>query len=179
MNAAQLRGDDPLVIVDVQNDFLPGGCLAVPAGDEVLPILNQAIDLFTQRELPIFATRDWHPVNHCSFKAQRGPWPAHCIAGSKGAALAGQLRLPLSCVVISKGTRPEADAYSASEGTDLAVQLRSRGSKRIFVGGLATDYCVLHTVKNALLQGFKVTVLLDTVRAVNLAACDGGKAIKE
>lgn len=179
MNTAQLTSDDALVIVDVQNDFLPGGSLAVPSGDEVIPVLNQVIDVFSHRALPIFATRDWHPANHCSFKPQGGPWPPHCIAGNKGAEFSNQLRLPDSTIVVSKGIWPEADSYSGFEGTALETQLRSRGRKRLFVGGLATEYCVLHTVRDALLHGFRVAVLTDAVRAVNLAPGDGERAVRK
>jgi nicotinamidase/pyrazinamidase len=179
MDTLRPGANDALVIVDVQNDFLPGGTLAVPAGDEVIPVLNRTIDLFAHLSLPIFATRDWHPANHCSFTPQGGIWPPHCIAGSRGAEFPASLRLPDTALIQSKATTPEQDAYSGFEGTDLASLLRSRGIQRLFVGGLATDYCVLNTVLDALKQGFKVVLLEDAIRAVELRAGDGRKAIDE
>lgn len=170
---------DALLIVDVQNDFLPGGSLAVPAGEQVVPVLNRALALFKDRALPVYATRDWHPANHCSFLAQGGIWPPHCIAGSEGAAFAPALALPPGAVVVSKATEAAKDAYSGFDGTSLAQQLRAARVERLFVGGLATDYCVLNTVKDALRQGFKVMLLLDAIRAVERHAGDGAAAIRE
>jgi len=170
---------DALLIVDVQNDFLPGGSLAVPGGEQVVPVLNRALALFKERALPVYATRDWHPANHCSFLAQGGIWPPHCIAGSEGAAFAPALALPPGAVVVSKATEPGKDAYSGFDGTSLAQQLRAARVARLFVGGLATDYCVLNTVKDALRQGFKVMLLLDAIRAVERHAGDGAAAIRE
>ncbi len=168
---------DALLIVDVQNDFLPGGALAVPAGDRVIAPLNHSIDLFRRKGLPIFATRDWHPPGHCSFQAQGGPWPAHCIAGSAGAAFAPQLDLPADAHIVSKATRPDKDAYSGFEDTDLADRLRATGVRRLFVGGLATDYCVLNTVKDAVQAGFEVWVLEDAIAAVDVQPGDGARAL--
>lgn len=179
VNIIRLTHKDALVIVDVQNDFLPGGNLAVPSGDEVIPALNQAIALFTRLSLPIYATRDWHPANHVSFKAQGGIWPPHCIAGSKGAELAAALNLPPDAIIVSKATTAGKDAYSGFEGTDLSEKLRSQHIDRLFIGGLATDYCVLNTVRDALSHGFKAALLLDAIRAVDLHAGDGEAAIKE
>lgn len=170
---------DALIVVDVQNDFLPGGALAVPQGDQVIEPLNRAAVLFEAKELPVFATRDWHPENHCSFKAQGGPWPPHCVAGTRGAEFAPGLRLPASAVVISKATTPERDAYSGFQGTELAELLRRRGVKRVVVGGLTTDYCVLNTVKDALTQGFQVLLLTDAIRAVDVKPGDGEAARTE
>ncbi len=170
---------DALIVVDVQNDFLPGGALAVPQGDQVIEPLNRAAVLFEAKGLPVFATRDWHPENHCSFKAQGGPWPPHCVAGTRGAEFAPSLRLPASAVVISKATTPERDAYSGFQGTELAELLRRRGVKRVMVGGLATDYCVLNTVKDALTQGFQVLLLTDAIRAVDVKPGDGEAARTE
>jgi nicotinamidase/pyrazinamidase len=171
-----LHAGDALVVVDVQNDFLPGGNLAVPQGDAVVPVLNQYIAAFAARGLAVFATRDWHPANHCSFTSQGGPWPPHCIADSNGAAFAANLKLPPATTVISKATRAETDAYSGFEGTDLEARLRAQGVKRVFVGGLATDYCVLNTVKDARRHGYEVYLLTDAIRAVNVKPDDGHKA---
>jgi nicotinamidase/pyrazinamidase len=169
---------DALVIVDVQNDFVPGGRLAVPHGDEVIEPLNQAISSFVNKGLPVVATRDWHPPNHCSFDDQGGPWPPHCIAGSPGAEFHPDLRLPADVKLVSKATHPDADAYSGFDGTQLANWLRERGVTRIIVGGLATDYCVKETVKDALKGGFEVIVLDDAVRAVDLQPGDGARALE-
>jgi nicotinamidase/pyrazinamidase len=177
MSRVKLNNTDALIVVDVQNDFLPGGSLAVRDGDAVIPVLNGYIDRFRQKELPIYATRDWHPPDHCSFKKQGGPWPPHCIAGSTGAEFAATLRLPAGTIVISKATTPEKDAYSGFEGTDLAERCRRAGHERLFIGGLATDYCVLNTVLDALKSGFRVFLLEDAIRAVNVARGDGDRAI--
>ena len=172
------RGD-ALLLVDVQNDFLPGGSLAVPGGDAVIAPLNHCIDRFARAGLPIFATRDWHPPRHCSFREQGGPWPPHCIAGTPGAAFAAGLRLPPNAVVIDKASAAERDAYSGFEGTELAARLGEAGVRRLFVGGLATDYCVLNTVRDALKNGFAVMLLGDAIRAVDVQPGDGERAIAE
>lgn len=179
MNNLILVSGDALLVVDVQNDFLPGGSLAVPDGDAVVPVLNRCIALFSEKQLPVFASRDWHPPNHCSFRAQGGPWPPHCVAGSPGAAFASELALPPGSTVISKAGTPERDAYSAFGGTDLAARLAAAKIKRLFMGGLATDYCVLNTVQDALALGFAVVLLTDAVRAVEVAPGDGARALAE
>lgn len=171
---------DALIVVDVQNDFLPGGSLAVPQGDDVIPVLNRYLADFSRRGLPIFITRDWHPPDHCSFQPYGGPWPPHCVAGSEGAAFAPTLELPASSTRITlKGTQPEKDAYSAFDGTDLDVRLRAHGVGRLFVGGLATDYCVLCTVEDGLKAGYAVVLLQDAIRAVNVRPGDGERAEAE
>jgi nicotinamidase/pyrazinamidase len=167
---------DALLIVDVQKDFLPGGNLAVPQGDEVVAPLNRCIAAFADAGLPIYATRDWHPADHCSFTPQGGIWPPHCVAGSAGSDFAAGLALPRDVVVISKAARRDADAYSGFEGTDLAQRLRAQGARRVFVGGLATDYCVLNTVRDAIRHGFEVVLLEDAVRAVDVRPGDGDRA---
>ena len=168
-----------LIVVDVQNDFLPGGSLAVPDGDAVVPVLNRYLAEFSARELPVYATRDWHPANHCSFKARGGPWPPHCIAGTHGAQFAAGLKFPTGATVISKAEKPDKDAYSGFEGTDLGARLRARKVKRLFIGGLAADYCVLNTVRDALSLGHEVYLLTDAIRAVNINPDDGPKAEAE
>jgi nicotinamidase/pyrazinamidase len=141
---------------------------------------RRTIKAFKRASLPIYATRDWHPPDHCSFRAQGGIWPPHCIAGSPGAAFSPKLDLPLDTAVIAKiGARRDADAYSGFAGTELEQRLRMDGINRLFVGGLATDYCVLNTVKDALAYGFDVLLLLDGIRAVNLQPEDGQRAIEE
>ncbi len=175
----RLAPGDALLMVDVQNDFLPGGHLAVSEGDAVIPILNRYLDYFSRKGLPILATRDWHPANHCSFKNQGGPWPEHCIAQTSGAEFPAALNLPESAQIISKATHPDQDAYSGFQGTDLDSLLKSREIRQLFIGGLATDYCVLNTVKDALKFGYTVYLLQDAVRAVNLSPDDGKKALQE
>ncbi|MDE2118250.1 MAG: nicotinamidase [Betaproteobacteria bacterium] len=176
-NDLQPQQGDALLIVDVQNDFLPGGSLAVPHGDEVVPALNRYLRAF--QNLPVYATRDWHPERHCSFKAQGGPWPPHCVAGTRGAELAAALRLPSSAVIISKATTVDYDAYSGFQDTELDSLLHSTSIRRLFIGGLATDYCVLNTVRDALGLGYKVLLLADAMRAVDVQPGDGQRAEAE
>ncbi|MBI5135726.1 MAG: nicotinamidase [Nitrospirae bacterium] len=167
---------DALLVVDVQNDFLPGGALAVADGNRVVPSLNRHIAAFVKAGALVVATRDWHPPGHGSFTARGGPWPPHCVAGTAGAAFAPGLALPPGCLVVSKGERPDGDAYSGFDGTGLAATLRERGVQRVFVGGLATDYCVQATVLDAIKAGFATFVLSDSVRAVNAHPGDGRAA---
>jgi nicotinamidase/pyrazinamidase len=170
---------DALIVVDVQNDFLPGGVLAVPGGGEVIEPLNGYIRQFAQLQLPVFATRDWHPREHCSFREHGGRWPAHCVAGTQGAKFPPQLQLPPDVHVISKATQPESDAYSGFQGTDLARQLGDLGCTRVFVGGLATEYCVRATVLDARAAGLEVVVLADAIGALDAQPGDGEHALAE
>lgn len=172
-----LQVGDALLIIDVQNDFLPGGALAVADGDAILASLNAWIGAFRRGGLPIFATRDWHPSAHASFKAQGGRWPVHCVAGTHGAAIAEQLQLPPEVTLISKGTLSKVDAYSGFSGTDLDQILRHHGVRRLFVGGLATDFCVHATVADALRLNYQVVLLTDAVRPIS--AADGALAIAD
>ena len=169
---------DALLVVDVQKDFLPGGALAVAQGDEVVAPLNAAIRAFERAGGPIYASRDWHPANHCSFRARGGPWPVHCVAGTRGAEFADGLALPPSAVIISKADTVDADAYSAFGGNDLAERLRRQGVRRVVIGGLTTDYCVVNTVLDARAAGFEVVVLADAIRAVNVQSGDGARALE-
>jgi nicotinamidase/pyrazinamidase len=177
--ATKFSATDALIIVDVQNDFLPGGRLAVPRGDEIIPLLNRYLAGFELEKLPIFATRDWHPPNHCSFQTQGGPWPVHCVMQTQGAEFPAALRLPSWAVVISKGSSPDQEAYSGFEGTNLETRLRKASVEHLFVGGLATDYCVLNTVRDGVKRGFKIMLLKDSIRAVNVHPDDGRKAEEE
>src|SRR5262249_24018943 len=145
--------------------------------DRVVPVLNRWIAAFLVAERPIFASRDWHPPNHCSFRAQGGPWPPHCVARTPGAAFHPDLRLPRGAHVLSKATSPAAEAYSTFDGTNLERQLRELGVRGLVVGGLATDYCVLQTVLDARPLGFRVRVPLDAVRAVDVHPGEGERAI--
>jgi nicotinamidase/pyrazinamidase len=165
---------DALLLVDVQNDFLPGGALAVPDGDAVIAPLNAYLQAAARRQLLVFASRDWHPRNHCSFKPQGGPWPEHCVAGTPGAQFSSVLELPPNAITVSKATRPDRDAYSAFEGTWLKALLTQANIDRVLVGGLATDYCVLHTVRDALAAGFRVVLLTDAIGAID--AAEGARA---
>lgn len=177
---AKLRaGCDALIVVDVQNDFLPGGVLAVPGAGGVIEPINRYIRQFERLQLPVFATRDWHPREHCSFHERGGPWPSHCVAGTHGARFPPQLELPPDVRLISKATQPEADAYSGFQGTDLAQQLRDLGCKRVFVAGLATEYCVRATVLDARAAGLEVVVLADAIGALNAKSGDGEHALAE
>lgn len=170
-----------LVVVDVQNDFCPRGALPVSDGDKVVPVLNQYIRKFLKAGAPIFFTRDWHPPDHVSFKAQGGPWPPHCVQGTKGAEFHVDLMIPPGAEVVSKAGNPKVEAYSFFQQTDidLAAQLRARGIKRLLVGGLATDYCVKHTVLDSLGEGFETFLLEDACMGVNVKPNDSGTAIQE
>jgi len=178
-----MQDKDALLIVDVQNDFCPGGALAVADGDRVVPALNRYIERFQKSRLPIFATRDWHPEKTRHFKAYGGLWPPHCLRDTKGAEFRADLQLASDAVVVSKGMGADEDSYSGFDGRDekgtaLAELLRAQGVGRLFVGGLATDYCVKHTVLDGLKQGFRVVLLEDAARAVNLLPGDGERAIE-
>lgn len=172
------REGDALLVVDIQIDFLPGGALGVRGGDAVIPVLNAWIDAFERAQRPIFLTRDWHPADHCSFHERGGPWPPHCVAGSVGAELSRELRQPANAIIISKATTRDAEAYSAFAGTDLERQLAKRGVRRIFLGGLATDYCVLNASLDALKAGLQVVVIDDAVCAVDVHPGDGAAALE-
>jgi nicotinamidase/pyrazinamidase len=167
-----------LVVVDVQRDFCPGGALEVKKGDEILPPLNNVIKTFASYHLPVFFTRDWHPPNHTSFKSQGGVWPPHCVQNTPGAEFHPGLAIPTSAIVVSKGDKPAAEAYSGFQGTDLQQRLKASGVDRIVIGGLATDYCVKETCLDALRAGLAVSVLEDCVRAVDVKPRDGVRALK-
>lgn len=179
MNEQLLRKGDALVVVDVQNDFCPGGALPVPEGDRVVPVINAWIRAARGAGVPVFASRDWHPPGHASFRERGGPWPPHGVQGSWGARFHPDLELPPEAVVVDKGTDPDRDAYSAFEGTDLARRLREAGARRLWVGGLALDYCVRATVLDALRNGFAVRLLRDATRPVEVRPGDGDRALGE
>lgn len=173
-----------LLIVDVQNDFCPGGALGVPEGDRVVEPLSRAAQRFAEAGLPVFASRDWHPAATGHFKEYGGIWPPHCVQGSPGAGFHPGLRLPAGTVIISKGIAPDSDSYSAFEGTrddgaTLGSCLAVLGVTHLYVGGLATDYCVRSSVLDALQAGLKVTVLTDCVAGVDLKPGDSERALEE
>lgn len=174
-----LEANDALLIIDVQSDFLPGGALAVAAGENVIAPLNAYVALARRHGVAVYASRDWHPIDHASFQRHGGPWPEHCVAGSAGAQFAAALQLPHDAVVISKGCTAQSEGYSAFEHTALAEQLRAAGIKRLLIGGLATDYCVLHSVRDALAAGFAVLLLADAIAAVNIHVGDDERSISE
>jgi len=179
-----MRGKDALIVVDVQNDFCPGGALAVRNGDDVVAVLNRYIEKFLEARLPIFATRDWHPEKTSHFNSYGGPWPTHCVQRTRGAEFHPGLRLGPGVVVVSKGAGADEDGYSGFQGRDssgapLAELLRERGVEVIFVGGLATDYCVKHTALDGIRQGFRVVLIGDAVRGVDLNPNDSARAVKE
>ena len=179
-----MQGKDALVIVDTQNDFCPGGALPVAEGDRIVPVLNRYIEQSRNKGLPIIATRDWHPEKTAHFNTYGGPWPPHCIQGTMGAQFHPALALTDDVIVVSKGMAPDADSYSGFQAVDaagirLADVLKQRGVERILVGGLATDYCVKHTVLDGLKEGLKVILLEKAIRGVNLKPGDSERAVEE
>ncbi|PYO03479.1 MAG: nicotinamidase [Candidatus Rokuibacteriota bacterium] len=175
---------DALVVVDVQNDFCPGGALGVTDGDAVVPILNMYAERFRAAGAPVFASRDWHPARTKHFQSGGGVWPPHCVQGTPGAAFHPALALPAGVTIVSKGMDPGDDAYSCfqaetEDGLPFAAALGECGASRLFVGGLATDYCVRATVLDALKEGFEVVLLEDASRAVDLKPGDGERAMAE
>ena len=167
-----------LILVDVQNDFCPGGALAVPRGDEVVAPLNKLTHEFLARGEPVFRSRDWHPPQTKHFAEHGGTWPVHCVQNTKGAEFHPDLIDNIHIRTISKGLG-DKDCYSAFDETDLDLQLRRLGVEEVWVGGLATDYCVKSTVLDALRKGYKVKALGDAMRAVDVNPGDGDRAIEE
>ena len=178
---------DALLIVDFQNDFTPGGALPVAEGDRIAEPINRLLDSFDL----VIATRDWHPPEHGSFSGVevdpaewRGAdppsiWPVHCVQGTPGAQLHPSLEQAKVDVVIDKGQDPNSQGYSAFQDTTLGDLLRDRGVERLFVTGLATDYCVKQSVLDALRAGFAVTVVDDAVRGVDVQPGDSERALEE
>jgi len=172
--------DAALILVDIQNDFCPGGALAVAEGDKVVPVVNRLMPHFPL----VVSTLDWHPANHVSFRDQGGPWPPHCVQQTFGAELHPALDRQQIEHTFRKASTPERDAYSEFEGVDdaggsLDQYLKARGVNRVYVAGLATDYCVRATVLDALRLGYETFVVTDAVRAVNVQPDDGAKALAE
>lgn len=173
-----ITSSDALLITDVQNDFLPGGALPIQEGDEIIPVLNEYASVFSDAKANVFASKDWHPPNHCSFKQQGGSWPPHCVQDTKGAEFSPGLKLPEDTVVVFKATDPMRESYSVFDGTTFAKELKERGIQRLFIGGLATDYCVLKTAQDARKHGYETVVLMDATQGINAKPGDVDKAIK-
>ncbi len=171
-----LEPGDALIITDIQNDFLPGGTLAISGSADILSVLLAYVKQFQSRRLPLFFTRDWHPENHCSFHQRGGSWPVHCAAGSPGSLPPPAFETPAAAVIIYKAIDTDEEAYSAFHRTALDRHLRAAGVRRLFIGGLATDYCVLNTVKDARALGYDICLLMDGIMAVNVHPDDGRKA---
>jgi len=163
----RLTKKDALVVVDIQNDFMPWGALPVPGADKIIPVVNRYLKLFKEAQAPIFATRDWHPENHVSFKENGGLWPRHCVQWSRGAEFPKSLELPPETFIINKGDRPELEAYSGFQGTLLDSLLKERGVRRLFVCGVATEFCVKNTALGALNLGYFTFILKDAVKGIS------------
>jgi len=173
-----------LLIVDVQNDFCAGGALEVAHGNDVIPVLNRLAAYMSALGFPVYASRDWHPASSHHFEINGGRWPVHCVAGTEGARLHPDLDLPPGTLIVTKGVLPDEEGYSDFEGEiagrgSLLADLRARGVTDLIVGGLATDYCVRATALDARKNGFGVTVVTDAVRAVDVKAGDGDRALEE
>lgn len=168
-----------LLLVDLQNDFFPGGALAVPGADVLIPLINTYIKHFSRQGWAILATRVWHPTNHTSFTEQQGPKPVHCVQGSRGAQFHSDLVMPPGMMVISKGTDPKKDAKSGFDGSSLADRLEDLNVQTLFVLGLATEYSVKHTVLDGCVHGFRVVLLTDATKGVNRQPDDFKKALQE
>ncbi len=178
--ATELTASDALLLVDVQNDFCPGGALAVADGDAVVPVLNGWIAAAQQGGAKVYASRDWHPADHLSFAEQGGIWPPHCVQDTPGAAFHQDLELPDDAAVVSKADQADREAYSAFDSGELGRKLHAAGIRRLWVGGLATDYCVKASVLDAVeLPGLEVHVIADAIRAVDVAPGDGEAALNE
>jgi len=167
------REKEALIIVDLQNDFCPGGALAVPDGDKIVPIINALIPKFEK----VFTTQDWHPADHISFKAQGGIWPPHCVVGTSGVDFHPDLKVE-GAIQIYKGEESNREAYSGFQGTDLDDRLKDQGVQRIFICGLATDYCVKATVLDGIKSGFAVVVIADAIKGVDVKSGDSAAAIE-
>lgn len=174
-----------LLLVDLQNDFFPPqGALAVPYGDQIIAVVNEYINKFQGKDLPIFASRDWHPLKTAHFKDYGGLWPPHCVQNTEGARFHPDVLLPEETAIVSKGMKPEEEGYSVfrgygPDGKDFRSLLDTLGVKHIYIAGLATDYCVKSTVLDACTMGFQVTVLLDGIRGVDLEVNDSARALDQ
>lgn len=179
MNKVIITNNSAIIAVDIQNDFCPGGALPVTDGDAVVYSMNLYITKFSKMGLPVYFTRDWHPQNHISFKTNGGIWPEHCVQETYGAELHKKLLIPSRAVIISKGISPDDEGYSGFQGTDLDKRLKAKNIRQLFIGGLATDYCVRSTALDALHAGFEVFFLSDASKGVDVNPGDREQAIDE
>ncbi len=173
-----------LLVVDIQNDFCPGGALGIFGGDKIIPVVNKYIKIFSKNKLPIFISRDWHPKKTAHFKKFGGVWPMHCIENTKGARFHPGLKIPKEAVIISKGMDPKEDSYSVFQAKDAKGKRLSRflkifGVEEIYIAGLATDYCVRYSTIDALKTGLKVTILKDAIQGVNIRPSDSQEALEQ
>lgn len=175
--AQEIKAGDALIVVDIQNDFCPGGALAIAGGDAVVAVLNRWIAQALKKHAPIYASRDWHPAGHVSFASDGGPWPAHCVEDTPGAKFHPQLNVPPGAKVVTKGVRFDKDQYSVFDETGLAHELRRRGVQRVWIGGLALDVCVKATALDAVREGFETHVILSACRPVTRES--GRSAVEE
>lgn len=179
-----MRLKKALLVVDIQNDFCPGGALGISAGDKIIPVINKYIEIFSKNKLAIFFSRDWHPKKTVHFKKFGGTWPVHCVENTQGASFHPKLKIPKEAIILSKGIDPQEDSYSAFEARDACGQslgnlLKIFGVEEIYIAGLATDYCVKYSALDALKNGFKVKVLKDAIKGVNIKPADSQEALDE
>ena len=177
-----MKAKKALLVVDLQNDFCPGGALGVREGDEIIPTVNKYVDLFQRNQLLIFVSRDWHPENSKHFNESGGPWPPHCIQNSWGAKFHSDFQLPKKAIVLSKGTNPDLDGYSVFEARDLddmpfSRLLEDMEVEELYIAGIATDYCVKMTSLDAFKYGLTVNILIDAIKGVDKE--DSQRAIDE
>ena len=170
---------DALIVVDMQEDFMPWGALPVPDADKIIDLINRYITAFKDRGALIVATRDWHPPDHISFQERGGPWPPHCVRGTKGAEFVKGLNLPDDTIIVSKATQSEEEAYSGFQGTGLGKELKERGVRRVFICGVATEYCVKNTALDAVKEGFDTYLLTDAIKGVEVNEGDVRRALEE
>jgi nicotinamidase/pyrazinamidase len=179
MGEVALNPADAVIVVDVQNDFCPGGPLPIREGDQVVPVLNRWIAAAGNAGAKIVVSRDWHPPTHSSFKEYGGVWPPHCVQNTEGADFHPDLNVPAEAIIVTKGDKVDRDQYSDFEGTGLGERLKEQGVRRVWVGGLALDVCVRATVLDALKLGFEVRVIRAGTRAVEVQPGDGDRALEE
>jgi len=179
-----MRLKKALLVVDIQNDFCPGGALGISGGNKIIPVVNKYIKIFSKNKLPIFLSRDWHPKKTLHFKKFGGVWPMHCVQNTKGAAFHPKLKIPKEAIIISKGTNPKENSYSTfqaqdANGQSLVNLLKIFGVEEIYIAGLATDYCVKYSAIDALKSGFKVKILKDAIQGVNIKPADSKEALSQ
>jgi len=178
------NGKSALLVVDIQKDFCAGGALAAPGGDDIIPAVNRHLADARAREIAVYATRDWHPEKTSHFKEHGGTWPPHCVQGTAGAQFHPDLKLPPDAIVVNKGDDPHRHGYSAfdghtSDGTSLLDDLRARHITRVYLTGIATDYCVRESALDALKAGLEVRVLADAITGIDVRPGDAQRALAE